>query len=36
LGLFISRKIIELHHGTLQVHSVPQQGSRFTIRLPLA
>ena len=34
LGLFIARKIIEMHHGTLQVHSVENAGTTFTARLP--
>lgn len=34
LGLFISRQIAEAHGGTLEVSSVPGQGSTFTVRLP--
>ncbi|MEH2135276.1 hybrid sensor histidine kinase/response regulator [Nostoc sp.] len=36
LGLYLSRCIIEAHQGTIDVTSEPGQGSRFTIRLPVA
>jgi len=35
LGLFISREIVEAHRGRMNVHSVPDQGTCFTISLPL-
>ncbi len=35
LGLTIGRDIVEAHGGTLTLQSVPQQGSRFTITLPV-
>ena len=35
LGLSIVRKIIDAHHGTLEVESTPDQGSRFRINLPI-
>jgi signal transduction histidine kinase len=35
LGLAISRKIIERHHGTLEVRSQPNQGAEFIITLPV-
>jgi signal transduction histidine kinase len=36
LGLSVSYMIVTQNHkGTLEVHSVPDQGSRFTIRIPL-
>ena len=36
LGLSISHSIIQQHQGTLQVRSVSQQGTVFTISLPIA
>jgi heavy metal sensor kinase len=36
LGLAIARSIVVAHGGTLGVESRPGEGSRFTIRLPLA
>jgi signal transduction histidine kinase len=35
LGLFIARSITEAHGGTLEVHSRPEGGTTFTLRLPL-
>jgi signal transduction histidine kinase len=35
LGLAIARRIVMAHAGHIDVESVPGQGSRFTIRLPL-
>lgn len=34
LGLTICHRIVRDHGGTIQVHSVPGQGTRFTISLP--
>jgi len=34
LGLAVSSKIIEIHHGYLQVESQPGMGSTFTVFLP--
>ncbi len=34
LGLFISRKIVELYHGRIWAESEPKQGSTFYINLP--
>ncbi len=36
LGLHISRKIIEQHQGVLSMNSVENEGTTFTISLPLA
>jgi len=36
LGLPTVRRIIQEHHGTLEVHSEPGRGTRFTIHLPSA
>jgi signal transduction histidine kinase len=36
LGLSIAKKIIELHRGAIEVTSKVDQGSTFTVRLPLA
>ena len=35
MGLAISRAIIEAHHGTIGVLSVPGEGSTFTIKVPI-
>ena len=34
LGLALSRRLVELHGGTLMVQSEPGRGSRFTARFP--
>lgn len=34
LGLFISKQLVEAHGGSLQVSSMPGEGSTFTVRLP--
>ncbi|HIJ50490.1 MAG TPA: hypothetical protein HPP54_05480 [Nitrospinae bacterium] len=36
IGLTISKKLVSLMHGTLDVQSVFNEGSHFYIRLPLA
>lgn len=35
LGLYLVRSIINLHHGTITVESVPDEFTRFTVKLPL-
>jgi two-component system sensor histidine kinase/response regulator len=34
LGLSIVKKVVELYHGIIQVDSVPDQGSVFTVTIP--
>jgi signal transduction histidine kinase len=34
LGLAICRRIVEEHHGKIEVHSQPKQGSAFIVTLP--
>jgi signal transduction histidine kinase len=36
LGLYITHRIIEHHHGTLHVRSKVREGTTFTLKLPLA
>jgi two-component system sensor histidine kinase/response regulator len=36
LGLYLSRRIVESHQGTIEVRSQPGEGSVFTIRLPVS
>jgi signal transduction histidine kinase len=34
LGLSLVKGIVEAHHGTVDVESVPDRGTKVTIRLP--
>jgi signal transduction histidine kinase len=35
LGLVVVRRIVEAHHGTVEVHSELGSGTRFSVTLPL-
>jgi PAS domain S-box-containing protein len=35
LGLWIVREIVDAHGGSIEIASVPEEGSTFTVRLPL-
>jgi signal transduction histidine kinase len=35
LGLYIARRVVEAHHGTIRVESTPGAGATFVVDLPL-
>lgn len=35
LGLSIAKKIVDIHHGRISVHSRPGEGAVFTVELPI-
>lgn len=35
LGLAITKQLVDLHNGSIQVDSVVNQGSKFTVRIPM-
>ena len=35
IGLCLVQRLVEMHGGSVQVHSVPSQGSEFLVRLPV-
>lgn len=36
LGLYVTRQLVEAHHGRIHVESTPGEGSTFIVELPLA
>jgi signal transduction histidine kinase len=35
LGLYFTKRVIDMHHGGVRVRSVPGEGSTFTVELPV-
>lgn len=35
LGLCLTKRIVEAHHGSIRVHSTPGEGTQFVVRLPV-
>ena len=36
LDLFLVKAVIQAHHGKVEVESAPDQGSEFSVHLPLS
>ena len=34
LGLFLAKRIVEMHRGTLYINSLPEKGTEICLRLP--
>lgn len=34
IGLSMSKDIVDLHHGTIQVRNLPEEGAMFTVHIP--
>lgn len=34
LGLSIAQRLVELHHGNIEIHSMPGEGTALTVQLP--
>jgi signal transduction histidine kinase len=35
VGLYVARSVVQSHDGSIDVHSAPEQGTTFTVTLPL-
>jgi nitrogen fixation/metabolism regulation signal transduction histidine kinase len=36
LGLAVTKAVVDEHHGSIKVESIPQRGTTFTVKLPVA
>ena len=36
LGLYLTKNVVQMHQGTISAESLNSNGTRFTVRLPLA